>query len=189
MVLRGKCRACGGAIAARHVWIELAAALVGGVAMLVSPDSVGIAGAVFGWWLLTLAITDAEQFRLPNAMTGLLAITGLAAGLAGVPPTLSDRLIGGVAGYAGLSLIALAYRLIRKREGLGGGDPKMLGGIGLWLGWQVLPLVLLGASMAGLLVILARWSRGQTVASDAALPFGTLMATAAFAAWITTAII
>jgi leader peptidase (prepilin peptidase) / N-methyltransferase len=188
VVLRGKCRACGGAIAARHVWIELAAALVGGAAMLVSPDAGGVAGAVFGWLLLSLAVTDAAYFRLPNIMTGLLAATGLVAGLSGISPALSDRLIGGVAGFASLALIALLYRLIRKREGLGGGDPKMLGAIGLWLGWQMLPLVLLGASLCGLIAVAARLVRGQRVAGDMALPFGSLMAVAAFAVWIWAAV-
>jgi leader peptidase (prepilin peptidase) / N-methyltransferase len=184
VALRGKCRACGGAIAARHVWIELAAALVAGAAMLVSPDASGMAGAVFGWLLLSLAITDATYFRLPNIMTGLLAATGLVAGLSGISPALSDRLIGGVAGFGGLALIALLYRLIRKREGLGGGDPKMLGAIGMWLGWQMLPLVLLGASVCGLIAVATRLLRGQRVAGDMALPFGSLMAAAAFAVWI-----
>ena len=167
--------------------IELAALQIGLVALLAAPGWEGAAGAVFGWLLLALAITDVEHFRLPNSMTGLMALCGLGAGLAGIEPDVTTRLIGGAAGFGGLALIALIYRLIRKRDGMGGGDPKMLGAIGMWLGWQALPLVLLAASAIGLVAVLLRYLRGQSVASDTALPFGALLAVAAFPIWAITA--
>lgn len=169
--------------------IELAALQIGLVALLVAPGWVGLSGAMFGWLLLALAITDVEHFRLPDVMTGLLALSGLGAGLAGLAPDLMTRLIGGVAGFASLALIATAYRLVRKREGMGGGDPKMLGAIGLWLGWQALPLVLVAASGFGLIAVLLRYLRGQSIAGDVALPFGALLALGAFPVWaLTTAL-
>ena len=64
-------------------------------------------------------------------------------------PPIYDRLIGGVAGFVSLTVVASAYKMIRGREGLGGGDPKMLGAIGCWRGWAALPLVILGAGLAG----------------------------------------
>jgi leader peptidase (prepilin peptidase)/N-methyltransferase len=79
-----------------------------------------------------------------------------------------------------LWIIAIAYRLLRGREGLGGGDPLLLGAIGLWLGWQVLPLVLMLASGAGLGVALILQWRGITLNSATRFPLGTLMAAAAW---------
>ena len=114
----------------------------------------------------------------------LLALSGLAAGLFSLEPCLPDRLIGGIAGFASLATIAAVYRMIRKRDGLGAGDPKMLGAIGCWLGWQALPLVILGASLVGILVAISwRW-RGQSVSVDSMLPLGSLMAVAAFPLWL-----
>ena len=74
--------------------------------------------------------------------------------------------------------------MVRGREGLGGGDPKMLGAIGCWLGWSALPLVMLGASLAGILVAISWRMRGENVAADSILPLGSLMALAAFPLWL-----
>ena len=95
---------------------------------------------MFGWLLLALAALDVAEFWLPDALTGALALAGLAS-IAVAPPDWPDRLIGGVAGFASLWLIGFAYRRLRGREGLGGGDPKLLGAIGLWVGWAMLPFV------------------------------------------------
>lgn len=100
------------------------------------------------------------------------------------PPPPIDRAIGAVAGFGGLALIALAYRWLRKRDGLGGGDPKLLGAIGAMLGWQALPFVLLGASSVGLLYVAIRIGSGHKVDATDRIPLGALMALAAFPVWI-----
>ena len=183
-IARGKCRTCGARIDWRHPAIEGVAALVGLVAMVVAPGLAGAAGALFGWQLLTLAALDAEHFWLPDRLTGLLAASGLAVGVAGIGVDIQSRLIGGVAGFAVLFAIAWAYRRVRGREGMGGGDPKLLGAIGCWMGWQALPIVLIGASGIGLLAALAMLVRGREVAATTRLPLGTLMAVAAFPLWV-----
>lgn len=180
----GKCRSCGGAIARDHVAIELAAALVGGIALLTAPGLQGLAGALFGWLLLTLAALDAKHHWLPDGLTAALALSGLGAGLLSFQPVLQVRLIGGVAGFVSLAIIAAIYRAVKNRDGLGGGDPKMLGAIGCWLGWQALPLVLLGASLVGLLVAISWRLRGRPVNAATMMPLGSLMAIAAFPLWI-----
>jgi leader peptidase (prepilin peptidase)/N-methyltransferase len=182
--LRGRCRTCGAAIDPRHWQIELTALIIGVIAGLAVPGPIGAAGALFGWLLLALAALDATEFWLPDPLTLTLALAGLATGLLGIQPSLTDRLIGGVAGFAALWLIAAAYRLIRKREGLGGGDPKLFGAIGLWLGWRMLPVVLLLASLTGLGIVLARLLTGRVVAADDRMPFGALLAIAAYPAWL-----
>ena len=183
-IAAGKCRTCGARIDWRHPAVELAAGLIGLVALIAEPGLGGIAGALFGWQLLTLAALDFEHFWLPNRLTALLAVSGLALGLVGVGAPIVDRIIGGSAGFAALFAIAWTYRRLRGREGMGGGDPKLLGAIGCWLGWQFLPFVLLGASAVGMVVALVMLTRGQSVAADTRLPLGSLMAISAFPVWI-----
>lgn len=182
--LSGRCRTCGAPIAPHHRWIELLAALIGGAAFLVTPGWEGLAGAIFGWLLLTLAALDLKHFWLPNRLTALLAALGLAGGLAGFHPAADDRVIGAAVGLAGLFLIAWTYRYVRGREGLGGGDPKLFGAIGAWLGWQALPAVLLGASVVGLSFVLIRLLQRKPLSGKDRLPLGALFALAAFPIWV-----
>lgn len=182
---RGRCRTCGARIDPVHWRVEFACALVGLSAGLVAADWLqAVAGAIFGWLLVTLAALDWRAFWLPDRLTALLALAGLATGAAGLAPDLHDRLIGGVAGFGSLWLIARGYRLVRGRDGMGGGDPKLFGAIGLWLGWRMLPSVLLLAGLAGLGIVLFRHFTGRPVARDEALPLGTLLAAAAYPAWL-----
>ncbi len=184
LVQRGRCRSCGAPIDPRHWGIELAALAIGVAAGYAAPSPVGVAGAVFGWLLLALAALDIAAFWLPDRLTGTLALAGVAAGFVGIDPPLVDRLVGGIAGYATLALIAWGYRLLRGREGMGGGDPKLLGAIGLWLGWRMLPAVLVIASLIGLGVVVVAHLTGRRMARDTALPFGALLGMAAYPAWI-----
>jgi leader peptidase (prepilin peptidase)/N-methyltransferase len=186
LVQRGKCRHCGASIGPRQVWIEMAAALWGALALIDSPDGAGMAGALFGWQLLALAVMDAEHFRLPRILTSLLALTGLAAAAIVPQPDLLDRLYGAAAGFVGLWLVGAAYLHLRGRRGLGGGDPWMLGAVGCWLGWQALPLCILGAALVGLGWLWIRTMRGDRVRAADKLPLGTLMAVSAAMLWLTT---
>ena len=184
LLLRGRCRTCGARIDPLHWRVEACGAVIGIAAGLVAPGYAGLAGAVFGWLLLALAALDLVAFWLPDRLTGLLAIGGAVGGIAGLAPDGIDRLIGGAAGFALLWLVARGYRMVRGHEGMGGGDPKLFGAIGLWLGWQMLPAVLLIASMIGLGVVLAAHLKGRSMAADTALPFGALLALAAYPAWL-----
>jgi leader peptidase (prepilin peptidase)/N-methyltransferase len=147
------------------------------------PGAAGAAGAVFGWLLLTLAALDVAEFWLPDALTGMLALAGLAS-ITIAPPAWPDRLIGAAAGFGSLWLIGFAYRRLRGREGLGGGDPKLLGAIGLWVGWAMLPFVVLLACLVGLGSVLAAMARGKRVTAADRLPLGALMAIAAYPVWL-----
>ncbi len=152
--------------------------------MLVAPGQAGFTGALFGWLLIALAALDLKHFWLPDRLTGALALVGIASGLTGLAPSLLDRAIGAIAGFATLAVIATAYRWLRNREGLGGGDPKLLGAIGGMLGWQALPFVVLGASGVGLLFIGLQWANGRKVQATDRLPLGALMALTAFPLWM-----
>ncbi|WP_426258715.1 prepilin peptidase [Sphingomonas sp. DC1600-2] len=181
---RGRCRACSAAIDPRHWQIELGCVAIGLLAGLAVPGPTGLAGAVFGWLLLTLAALDIAEFWLPDALTATLAGAGLATGLLGVEPTLTERVIGGVGGFAALWMVGAGYKALRHRDGLGGGDPKLLGAIGLWLGWRMLPVVVLLAALTGLTVVLFGMMRGRAASLGDRLPFGALLAIAAYPAWL-----
>lgn len=182
--LRGKCASCGAAIQPTHLVIELLACAIGVTAGLAAPGAIGAAGAVFGWLLLALGALDLTAFWLPNVFTGTLAAMGLATGLLGIDPSLVDRVAGGIGGYGTLWIVATLYRAIRNRTGLGGGDPKLFGAIGLWLGWQALPLVLLAACLIGLSAVLGLYLGGRKPAGTDRLPLGSMLAFAAWAVWL-----
>lgn len=176
---RGRCRQCGSRIDPLNWQVEAVAALLGGASLWLAPGLQGAALAAFGWLLLPLVLLDWRHFWLPDRLNLVLAFAGLGAGgLLGVAG-LADRLAGGAIGFLVLWGIALLYRRVRGREGLGMGDPKLLGAIGLWLGWTALPFVLLLGTLIGLAVALP----GGLTATRR-LPFGTMLG---IAAWLVAA--
>ncbi|MEG8039524.1 prepilin peptidase [Sphingomonas sp. LR60] len=183
LVARGRCRTCGARIDPLHLMIEAGCVGVGIAAALVAPGPAALAGAAFGWLLLLLAVMDARDFWLPDPLVAALALVA-AAGAWLAPPALSERVIGGIGGFALLWLVGAGYRRWRGREGLGGGDPKLFGAIGLALGWRMLPAVLLVAGLVGLGWVLVQRLGGRTIAADDSLPLGTLLAIAAYPAWL-----
>ena len=182
-MLRGRCRTCRTPIAPGHVVTELLGGAIGVGAGLIAPGWEGVGAAACGWLLLALGAIDLAAFWLPDVLTGSLAVVALAGGLAGLGVDMEARLIGGVAGFGVLWLVARAYREVRGRVGLGGGDPKLFGAIGLWLGWRALPQVLLIAALTGLAIALAMRLAGRRIAMTDRLPLGTLLAGAAFLSW------
>jgi leader peptidase (prepilin peptidase)/N-methyltransferase len=182
--VRGKCRTCGAAIDKRHLAVEAGAALVGLTAILAHPLPAAAFTAFFGWWLFLLAALDVEHQWLPDRLTLPLIPAGLAVAYAGVGPGLEERLLGAAAGFLALELIRQLYRLARGREGLGGGDPKLLAAIGAWLGWASLPFVMLGAGLLGLAAVAMMRLRGRAVSGADRLPLGTLLALAAWPLWL-----
>ncbi|WP_121079347.1 prepilin peptidase [Sphingomonas elodea] len=181
---RGLCRHCSARIAPSHWATELVGLAIGVIAGLAAPGLEGTAGAVFGWLLLALAALDLAAFWLPNGLNAALAVIGLGVGAMGFGVPLTARVIGGVAGFAALWVVARGYKTLRGRQGLGGGDPKLFGAIGCWLGWENLPLVLLAASLIGLAVVLAMLVAGRRVRASDRLPFGVMLALGAWAVWL-----
>lgn len=170
----GRCRSCGHPIEPTHWQVELAAALVGALSLAIGQGWAGPALAVMGWLLLALAWLDARHHWLPDRLVLLLAVSGLVGGeWLGVP--IDQRLIGLIAGWVCLATVRRTYRHLRHREGLGGGDPKLFGAIGAWLGWVPLPLVLLLAALMGLAAAVAL----RRKATDR-MAFGTPLCAAAW---------
>ncbi|SEI95647.1 type 4 prepilin peptidase 1 Aspartic peptidase. MEROPS family A24A [Sphingomonas sp. OV641] len=181
LLLRGRARCCGGRISRLHSAVEIACAICGLTAGLVASDVTSLVIAAFGWLLVLVAALDATELWIPDPLIAVVAVTGLATAVL-LPPPVSDRLIGGAAGFGSLWLIGFAYLRLRGQEGLGGADPKLFGAIGLWLGWRLLPAVLLFAAMIGLGMVALRLAAGRAVARDEAVPFGAYLAAAAYPA-------
>ena len=171
---RGRCRSCGARIPRLHLWIEIAAAALAAIAVALQPNIQGAAIALFWLLLIAPAVLDVGHHWLPDPLTLVLAVAGLLVGGIATGLPLVDRLIGGAAGFLALWIVAQAYRRLRGREGLGAGDPKLIGAIGLWTGWVALPAILLLAALAGLGVAVAQ---GRSRLDR--MPFGTLLAGAA----------
>lgn len=175
LLQRGRCRRCGARIDPAHAIMEWGCALIGGLALLWLPPVAALLVALAGWLLLALAVLDARHFWLPDALTLPLATLGLTLGDWILPAPFWDRAMGAALGYGLLFALAWGYRRLRGREGLGLGDAKLLGAIGAWTGWHMLPLVLLVASSAGLLWLLAQAMRGKPVDGNTRLPLGSFL--------------
>ncbi|WP_300975006.1 A24 family peptidase [Sphingomonas sp. LHG3406-1] len=171
----GRARCCGARIDPLHRHVEWAAALIGALSLWIAPSPAGLALALFGWMLLPLLVLDLRHFWLPDRLTILLGLTGLAGGSLLDLASLERRLIGAVAAGALLFLIGLIYRLTRRREGLGAGDPKLLAAIALWVGPELTVLTLLGGALLGLAFALRHRHSATT-----ALPFGAFLCLAAW---------
>lgn len=187
-VRRGRCRHCRAPIDPRHPAIELAAAAIALVALAAHPLPLAPVTALLGWWLLLIAALDLEHQWLPDRLTLPLIPLGLAAAWAGLGPPLAERAIGAAIGWAVLAAIAWCYRRLRGRDGMGGGDPKLMGAIGAWVGIWPLPAILLGAGLLGLTAVAAMRLRGQEVTATDRLPLGTLLALAAWPVWLVVAL-
>jgi leader peptidase (prepilin peptidase)/N-methyltransferase len=180
VLLRGRCGRCGGAIDPAHIVMEAGCAAIGGIALAIEPTTEGWIAAGFGWTLALLALIDAREQRLPDAIVLPLGAAGLALGAVHLPPPFETRAVGALAGFVALWLVAAGYRVLRGREGLGRGDAKLLGAIGAWTGWVMLPQIVLVAALLGLAWAGFRFARGHRVEATDRLPFGTLLALAAW---------
>ena len=150
--------------------MEIAAALASlGVVWVFGPTWQTLSALFFTWALLALAVIDIENQLLPDSITLPLLWTGILVSLS--QPygwvfftDLRSSVIGSVAGYLSLWSVSQLFKLATGREGMGHGDFKLLAAIGAWLGWQVLPLVILMATFAGTIVgitmmVISDWSR------------------------------
>lgn len=183
-LLRGRCRSCGGAIDKVHVVAEIGALLLAVWASLTVPEQLLWPTVLFGWALLTVALVDLKSLVIPNALTLPLGALGLAAPLLWDRAALLDHAIGAAAGYPALTLVAVAYRRLRNRSGLGGGDARLLAAIGAWVAWQGLPTVVLCASLLGLCHALVLAAQGERITAARRLPFGPHLCLAGWLVWL-----
>ncbi len=183
---RGGCRRCGGAIAPAHLWVELAAILVplSLLAGRVTDPAALWWGCVLGWGLLALGWIDAVSMILPDVITLPLLLIGLAQCWWRVPGALADHALAAIVAWASLQAVAIVYRRVRHREGLGQGDAKLFAAGAAWTGLGALSWVLLIAALLGLATAGVARLRGQRVSMTTRLPFGPALAAAVWAVWL-----
>lgn len=184
LAARGRCRYCGHSLGWFYPGIELAAVAIAGIAVLIDPAEGAWLDCVLGWWLLALGWIDLRRWLLPDVLTLPLILAGLAAAAAFDPDQLAGRALGATLGYVSLMAIAALYRRLRRREGLGGGDAKLLAASGAWLGAAALPQVILFAALSALAAVAGLRLAGVRLGAHSALPFGPFLALATWALWL-----
>lgn len=148
--LRGRCSACGAPISARYPLVELLTALLSAAAAWKWGVSIQTMGALLlVWTLIALAFIDLDTTLLPDSLTLPLLWLGLVFNLGGQFASLTDAVIGAMAGYLLLWSVYWLFKLVTGKEGMGYGDFKLLAALGAWLGWQNLPATLLLSSVVG----------------------------------------
>ena len=174
--LRGRCSACRTSISARYPLVELLAALLSAAAAWKWGVSLQTVGALLlVWTLIALACIDLDTTLLPDSLTLPLLWLGLLFNLGGHFASLSDAVIGAMAGYGVLWSVYWLFKLVTGKDGMGYGDFKLLAAIGAWLGWQMLPVTLLLSSVVGAaigiaMIVLVKHDRRVPI------PFGPYLA-------------
>jgi leader peptidase (prepilin peptidase)/N-methyltransferase len=165
--------------------VELAAlgVAVWSVIACQTPQQVWI-GCLLGWTLLTLGWIDALCFLLPDLLTLPLLLCGLGVVIATAPDEAFWHALGAVCGYLGLRGVAVTYRVLRGREGLGAGDAKLLAAAGAWVGAGALPSLVLLAALTGLAWAGLAALAGRSMRATTAVPFGPFLAASFWLVWL-----
>jgi leader peptidase (prepilin peptidase) / N-methyltransferase len=179
--LRGRCAKCGAAYSFRYPLVELSMALLfTAAAWRFGFSWTLIEALIFIFMVVTASFIDLDHMILPDKFT----LTGIAIGLAGAALNperdFLEALYGVLAGGGFLWAVAYLYFVFRGREGMGGGDIKLLAWIGAVMGWQAVPLVILSSSLLGSVIGLALAARTKDGMQNA-IPFGPYLAGAALA--------
>ncbi|QDZ28923.1 A24 family peptidase [Noviherbaspirillum sp. UKPF54] len=178
LFLRGKCAECKAPISARYPIVELlTGALSGFLVWRFGSGLAGLSTLAFAYLLIAMTFIDLDTQLLPDDLTLPLLWCGLLVNLNSAFVPLNDAVIGAVAGYLSLWSIYWLFKLTTGKEGMGYGDFKLLAALGAWLGWKMLPVIILLSSLVGALVglsliLFARHGR------DTPIPFGPYLAAA-----------
>jgi leader peptidase (prepilin peptidase) / N-methyltransferase len=182
VALRGRCRKCGAKISPRYPIVEALTGLLSGlIAWHFGFGWAGLSALLLLWALIALTFIDADTQLLPDDITLPLIWLGLIVNINHTFTDLTSAVLGAVFGYLALWTVYWVFKLLTKKEGMGYGDFKLLAALGAWLGWQMLPLVILLSSVVGagvgiILIVLARMGR------NIPLPFGPYLAMAGLVA-------
>jgi leader peptidase (prepilin peptidase)/N-methyltransferase len=178
LLLKGRCKGCGKPISLRYPLVEAVTGLLFGfAAWRFGPSLAGAGAMLFVAAMVALTCIDFDTQLLPDDITLPLLWAGLLINLNGTFTSLTSAVAGAAAGYLALWSVYWLFKLATGKEGMGYGDFKLLAAIGAWLGWQLLPLVILLSSLVGAvvgiaLIVLARHGRNVPI------PFGPYLAAA-----------
>lgn len=184
LLLKGKCSHCKTPISPRYPLIEIiSAVLVVITGLTLGATAQTIFACLLVWALLALTVIDLDTQLLPDSITLPLLWIGLLVNTQHTFVSLDDAVIGAATGYLSLWSVYQLFKLVTGKEGMGYGDFKLLAALGAWLGWQMLPMIILLSSLVGTIVgvslmALKRHDKGSPI------PFGPYLATAGFIALI-----
>jgi leader peptidase (prepilin peptidase)/N-methyltransferase len=178
LLLRGKCAACAAPISPRYPLVEILSAVLSAFAAWHFGPTLQAAGALLLIWaLMALTAIDFDTQLLPDSITLPLLWCGLAFNLAATYTDLGSAVLGAMLGYLVLWSVFWLFKLATGKEGMGYGDFKLLAALGAWLGWQMLPTIILLSSVVGALVgisLIAFARHGR----NTPIPFGPYLAAA-----------
>ena len=184
IMLGGKCSSCKARISPRYPLIELGTAVLFALTIWhFGLNLQGLTALLLTAFLIALAGIDTDHQLLPDNMTLPLMWAGILISFWSVHTDLASSVIGAIAGYLVLWSIYHLFRLLTGKEGMGYGDFKLLAALGAWMGWQVLPLIILLSSVVGAVVGLTLMGTGK-LKRDKPMPFGPFIAAAGWIALI-----
>lgn len=184
LFLGGKCRGCKAGISARYPLIEALTAVLSAIVAWQFGFSTACLGALLlTWSLIALTFIDLDHQLLPDKITLPLVWLGIFFNLFGTFTDLNSSVVGAIAGYLSLWSVYHLFRLITGKEGMGYGDFKLLAALGAWMGWELLPMIVLLSSLVGAvvgisLILLKNHQR------DIPIPFGPYLAAAGWIAFL-----
>jgi leader peptidase (prepilin peptidase) / N-methyltransferase len=184
LAARGRCRHCGARIGALYPAMELGAVAVAVCSMAVVASPFVWISDLLGWTLLALALIDARDYVLPDFLTLPLVAAGILANTAFDRAMVLPAAIGAVAGWLVIFVIRQAYWWLRRREGIGLGDAKLLAAAGAWVTWEGLPTVVVLAALCGLGIAWLRYFRHGSVAPTDRVPFGSCLCLGLWIVWL-----
>lgn len=181
LLLRGRCQHCQTSISARYPVVELTTAIMSAMLLLVFPWGWQLAAMlIFTWLLISMSVIDMDHQILPDSMTLGLLWLGLLANSQDLFVDLNSAVWGAAGGYMSLWSVFWIFKLVTGKEGMGYGDFKLLAALGAWLGYSMLPLIILLSSVVGAIVgILGIIALGRD--KNLPIPFGPYLA---MAGWI-----
>src|SRR5690606_19795150 len=184
LMLGGKCSACKAKISARYPVIEIVSGLLSiAVIYYVGFNWNGLAALVFTWALIALTMIDFDTYLLPDDITLPLLWLGLIVNSFAAFTDLPSALWGAIAGYLSLWSVYKLFKLLTGKEGMGYGDFKLLAALGAWMGWQMLPQIILLSSLVGAVIgISLIIIRGRD--KNIPIPFGPYLAIAGWIAFV-----
>jgi leader peptidase (prepilin peptidase)/N-methyltransferase len=184
LALRGKCAACKARISPRYPLVELTTAILFAITIWhFGPTLQGLTALFLTAFLVALAGIDADHQLLPDNFTLPLLWSGILLNFWSVHTDLASSVMGAIVGYLALWSVYHLFRLLTGKEGMGYGDFKLLAALGAWMGWQMLPLIILLSSIVGALFGLVLMGTGK-LKRDKPMPFGPFIAAAGWIALI-----
>jgi leader peptidase (prepilin peptidase)/N-methyltransferase len=184
LFLRGKCSGCKTGISIRYPLVELTSGLMClAIAIAFGASYAGLALLLFTWALIALTMIDADTHLLPDNITLPLMWLGLIVNYFELITSFESAFFGAVFGYLVLWSIYWLFKLLTGKEGMGYGDFKLLAALGAWLGWEMLPIIVLLSSVVGALYGLgAMLIQGRD--KNKPMPFGPYLAVAGWVALV-----